>query len=81
MDPSDERKKLEELCVSYGASSSQASVMAKQLQKRAGQLAEQRGISRIEAMKGLLELLISGREGNVAPGFDSKNSEKTDTDT
>ncbi len=53
------------LCERLGASATQAETMATQLLKRAGQLAVERGISRVEALKGLLEVVVKGRAGEV----------------
>jgi len=41
--------------------------MARQLAKRADQLATERGITRTEAMRHLLEVVVKGRAGEV-PG-------------
>jgi hypothetical protein len=43
--------------------------MARQLLKRADQLAAERGIAREAALKGLLELVIKGRAGEVPGNF------------
>jgi hypothetical protein len=43
--------------------------MAAQLLKRADQLARERGISREAALKGLLDVLVKGRSGEVPPEF------------
>lgn len=43
--------------------------MAKQLLKRADQLAAERTISREQALAQLLQILVEGRQGNVPPGF------------
>ena len=64
MDPN-EQQQLEELCQRLGADAEQATVMAKQLIKRSGQIADERGIERTEAMRELIELLIKGRNGLV----------------
>lgn len=47
----------------------QAKTMARQLLKRADQIAAERGIPREEAMTQLLQILVEGRQGNVPPGF------------
>jgi len=60
-----EAEQLTELCQRLGAVPAQAAVMAGQLQKRAQQLAADRGISREEAMKYLLELVVKGRQGEA----------------
>ena len=44
-----------------GADGPQAKVMAKQLLKRAVQVAEEQGVSREEALKGLLQKIIDAR--------------------
>ena len=44
-----------------GADVLQAKVMAKQLLKRAVQVAEEQGVSREEALKGLLQKIIDAR--------------------
>ncbi|HWA24210.1 MAG TPA: hypothetical protein VG734_00950, partial [Lacunisphaera sp.] len=57
------------LCERLGASREQASTMASQLVKRAGQLAAERKIPREQAMAQLLQILVAGRQGNLPPGF------------
>jgi len=57
---------LTQLCERLGASAAQARTMAAQLLKRADQLAAERGIAREAALKGLLDLVIKGRAGEVA---------------
>ncbi len=43
--------------------------MARQLVKRADQIAAERGIPREAAMKQLLQILVQGRQGNVPAEF------------
>lgn len=57
------------LCARLGAPPDQAATMAKQLLKRADQLAAERTISREQALAQLLQILVEGRQGNVPPGF------------
>jgi hypothetical protein len=64
-----ELEQLTALCSRLGASPAQAATMAAQLAKRAGQLAAERGISREEALRGLLEVLVKGRAGEVPERF------------
>lgn len=64
-----ELEQLTQLCETLGAPHEQAAIMAAQLLKRAGQLAEERGVSREAALKGLLEVMIKGRAGEVPPSF------------
>lgn len=51
-----------------GAEESSAEVMAKQLLKRADQMAVERSTTRIEALDYLLKVTIAGREGQVYEG-------------
>lgn len=60
---------LTELCRRLGASSEQAETMARQLIKRADQLAVERTITPVAAMEHLLKVLIHGRNGTVPPEF------------
>jgi len=60
-------EEVKALCLQCGASEEQAPVLAKQLLKRASQLAEERGISEVEAMDYLLRLMISAQDGGDAP--------------
>lgn len=52
------------LLVRFGAEEGQAQVMAKQLLKRAEQISEEKGVSKVEALAGLLELVKAGRSGD-----------------
>ncbi|MEM9160128.1 MAG: hypothetical protein AAGB46_13875 [Verrucomicrobiota bacterium] len=74
-----EFESVKSLCMKLGSGEAQAETMARQLLKRADQVAEERSISRLEAMQELLEVLVMGRQGLVPERFSSKNSEKTDT--
>jgi response regulator of citrate/malate metabolism len=65
-----EQEQLEKLCRGLGADNAQARTMAAQLSKRADQLAHERGISRVEAMRYLLQLVVKGRAGETPPGFE-----------
>lgn len=66
----DELVQLTRLCRNLGApTDAQAATMARQLQKRADQLAAERGITRVAAMEHLLSLLVHGRRGETPPGF------------
>lgn len=65
-----EHEQLAQLCERMGAGRAQAEAMATQLEKRADQLVTTRGISRIEAMKYLLQLVVKGRSGEAPPGFE-----------
>ena len=63
MTPDEEHAQLVSLCERMGAPTAQAETMARQLAKRADQLSVERGISRVEAMTGLLQVLVKGRNG------------------
>ena len=65
----DELARLVELCGKMGAAPPQAEAMAKQLLKRADQLAIERNKTRDECMAYLLRLLIQGNAGVVPPEF------------
>lgn len=64
-----ELEQLTQLCERLGASCEQAGTMAKQLMKRADQLASERGVSREAALRGLLEVVVKGRAGEVPANF------------
>jgi hypothetical protein len=64
-----EHEQLTRLCEQLGAPAPQAATMAAQLLKRADQLVVERGISRETALKGLLDVVVKGRAGEVPPQF------------
>jgi hypothetical protein len=64
-----EFEQLTQLCQRLGAPPAQAATMAGQLVKRADQLAAERGIAREAALRGLLEVLVEGRAGEVPAQF------------
>lgn len=64
-----ELEQLSTLCARLGAGPEQAKVMAAQLLKRAEQLATERGTSREHELQKLLQLVTSGRAGEVPKGF------------
>ena len=59
----DELSELADFCRRLGAPADQAQMMARQIAKRAGQLAIDRKLSREEAMAYLLQLVAQGRAG------------------
>lgn len=73
---SDEIEKITVICERLGAPPEQAATMAKQLLKRADQLAAERKIPRAQALAQLLQILVEGRQGNVPPGFAPPGSEQ-----
>jgi hypothetical protein len=64
-----ELEELTLLCERLGAPAAQAATMAAQLLKRAEQLAVERKISREEALRSLLEVVVKGRAGEVPARF------------
>jgi len=65
-----EHEQLTELCRRLGASPAPAAVMAAQLQKRADQMAAERGVTRVAAMEYLLGVMVKARQGE-APAADA----------
>jgi hypothetical protein len=65
----DELGQLTRLCRKLGAPPEQADAMARQLMKRADQLAVSRRQSREEVMAYLLRLVVEGRGGGVPKEF------------
>jgi hypothetical protein len=64
-----ELAQLTQLCRGLGATEVQAESMARQLMKRADQLAVERSQSREAAMAYLLSLLVQGSQGEVPKEF------------
>lgn len=69
-----ELEQMTELCVRLGANRPQAETMAAQLLKRADQLASERGIDRVAALKYLVDLVMRGRNGEVSGQFPPPSS-------
>ena len=69
-----ELEQMTELCVRLGANRPQAETMAAQLLKRADQLANDRGIDRVAALKYLVDLVMKGRSGEVSGQFPPTSS-------
>ena len=61
---------VKRLCRSFGADEQQAAVMAKQLMKRAEQIARERNCDQVEAMRYLLDIALKGAQGEAPPGFE-----------
>ena len=78
MKAGEELQQIEALCRKLGAPEEQAKRMASQLVKRADQWVEQRGMTRVDAMKRLLELVVSGRQGMTPPGFEGEKGSQAD---
>jgi 5,10-methenyltetrahydromethanopterin hydrogenase len=61
--PHDYLPEVTQIFINLGAAEGQAQVMAAQLLKRAAQIAEERGISKVEATETLLKQVIEARQG------------------
>jgi len=61
----DELSALRDFFQRLGADASRADIMARQLAKRADQIAAQRGIPREQALAELLRKVAEGRAGNA----------------
>ena len=72
-----EHEQLAQLCARLGAPPAQATTMAAQLLKRAAQIATERGISREAALRGLIEVVVKGRAGEVPPSMGPRDSPPT----
>jgi hypothetical protein len=59
----DEVREIAAIFVNLGAVETSAQVMAAQLLKRAGQIAEARDISKLEAVETLLKQVVEARQG------------------
>ena len=73
-----ETKMLTQVFVNLGSTDAQALVMAKQMLKRADQLANEKNWERSDALDHLMKVLMAGREGSVYPPIGSGKREKTD---
>lgn len=73
-----ELEQLTQLCERLGAPRGQAATMAAQLMKRADQIAAERGVAREAALRGLLEVVVKGRAGEVPAQFASPPPPKSD---
>lgn len=62
--PEDDLAKIARIFVNLGAPEEQAKVMSAQLLKRADQIAEERGISKLEATESLLKQVVEARQGS-----------------
>lgn len=60
----DYAQKIASIFVNLGATEDQAEVMSAQLLKRAVQISEERGISKVEATEYLLKQVIEARQGS-----------------
>lgn len=75
-DSTSEKLQVKQLLLQLGAVDSQAEVMARQLLRRADQVAAERGIERLQALDQLLRAVINGRNGIVDPSRKSEQGEQ-----
>lgn len=64
---SDEEKQIDQvssLFIRLGAEASQAQVMARQLLKRAKQIAAEQNITEVQALENLLKQVVEARQGS-----------------
>lgn len=76
-----ELEQLTQLCERLGAPPAQAATMAAQLIKRAEQIVAERGVTREAALQGLLEVVVKGRAGEVAPPVAPRRGSDEQNDT
>ena len=78
MNPEDKIPEVAQIFVNLGASEKNAQVMAKQLIKRAKQIAEEKKTSKITELQKLLEISVLGAQGRLHPSdetqFTAKNA-------
>ncbi len=78
MNPNSEISKVSQIFVNLGAPKQNAEVMAKQLVKRAEQVAEENKTSKIKELQKLLEISVLGAQGRLHPSdeadFNQKNT-------
>jgi len=67
----EEIEDVAKLFKNLGAEEKQAEIMAKQLLKRADQLARERNSSKTEELQKLLEVSICGAQGMLKPSSDT----------
>ena len=67
----EEIENVAKLFKNLGAEEKQAEIMAKQLLKRADQLAQERNSSKTEELQKLLEVSIYGAQGMLKPSQES----------
>ena len=65
----DEVRQLAKVFENLGAEPPQAQTMARQILRRADQLAEEKHISRVESLDRLMRLCVRGFHGVVDPDF------------
>ena len=78
MNPDDKTPEVAQIFVNLGASEKNAHVMARQLIKRAEQVAEEKKTSKITELQKLLEISVLGAQGRLHPSdetdFKGKNA-------
>lgn len=78
MNPDDKTPEVAQIFVNLGASEKNAHVMARQLIKRAEQVADEKKTSKITELQKLLEISVLGAQGRLHPSdetdFKGKNA-------
>ena len=78
MNPDNKTLEVAQIFVKLGASEKNAKLMARQLIKRAEQVAEEKKTSKIEELQKLLEISVLGAQGRLHPSdetnFRGKNA-------
>lgn len=67
-------ERLRRFLETQGVDAERSGLMARQLEKRAGQIAAERGIDRVAAMEYLLKVVVYGGRGEVYPGKDGNRA-------
>lgn len=76
MNPKNEIDKISQIFINLGAPKQNAEVMAKQLIKRAEQIAEEKNTSKIKELQKLLEISVLGAQGRLHPSDEADFDEK-----
>jgi hypothetical protein len=76
MNPDNKTPEVAQIFVKLGASEKNAKVMAKQLIKRAEQVAEEKKTSKITELQKLLEISVLGAQGRLHPRDEAQFTDK-----
>ena len=76
MNPDNKTPEVAQIFVKLGTSEKNAKVMAKQLIKRAEQVAEEKKTSKITELQKLLEISVLGAQGRLHPRDEAQFTDK-----
>ena len=76
MSPDNKTPEVAQIFVNLGASEKNAQVMAKQLIKRAEQVAAEKKTSKITELQKLLEISVLGAQGRLHPSDETQITKK-----